>query len=120
DYKDGAYEGFEATIKGLTLEEINSGITDAGGEELGVGTSGATLVREGDEFVLTLPVEPNTEEGSPADYADYFDIKVVYEFPGEIALATGGTVEGNTVTFTTADLYGDDDIIVRAAATSGE
>lgn len=122
DYKDGDYEGIRATFTNLTLDELDSGALDSGTEDIGAGGD-TTLVREGDEFVLTIFLDNATEEELSeedefGDYSSYFDVKVVYSFPGPITSYTAGTVEGNTITFTTAEMYGTEDIVVRADATS--
>lgn len=122
---DQGLQGVDVTITKMTLDEFNSGDLLADSNEV-TGTGNASVVREGDEFVVTLPAagasEPEGAEEFGMDSASILsaiDFKTEFIFPGEVISASAGTINGNTVTLTGTDLLVDDDIVIRANATSG-
>jgi hypothetical protein len=144
DYEDGDLTGVRIHAEGLTLEEFNattsvisdvasgdsSGDVGGGSAEEALrgisgalgGISGATVERDGDEFVVTIPA--STGEGgslagigiSADQIAAAIDFAAVFTFPGPVTEATRGEVEGKSVTLDVEDLQAGGEIVIRAGA----
>lgn len=106
-FDDGEFAGQEFTFENLPLEQFNSG---------GTGITGVTgpgdqlnITREGDTYVVTGVLDmsgglsgvtgPFGGTGG-AQLLESAEIRLAFTFPGEVIEASGGQVEGNTVTYT--------------------
>lgn len=113
-FDDGEFAGQEITFDSVPLEEFNSGGFAGGTGATGIsgvtGTSGDALniSRQGDTFVVTGALDLSSAlSGATGPFggsggADLFksaDIKIAITFPGEVIQASGGQVDGNTVTY---------------------
>jgi hypothetical protein len=93
-YDDGEFVGSEITFEGAPLDTM-------GGEE--ATPESLTIVREGDEFVVSGVLDMTDTTGSAEDpmfagMMDSFDIRVAVSFPGEVT-EHNGELSGNTVTW---------------------
>lgn len=119
DYADEDLRGIEMTLTDLPLEEFNTAANQA---STGL-TGGAQLTREDDTFVveMSVPDGVNLEQAGITEsqlslFASSIDVGVSYTFPGPIASASAGTVEGHTVTLGLIDLANGEDIRIVASA----
>ncbi len=109
-FDDGEFAGQQFIFEDVPIEEFNSsGIAGASGAT-SVAGAGDTLqiAREGDTFVVTGVLDlssglsgvtgPFGGTGG-AQFFESADIKIAITFPGEVLQATGGEIDGNTVTY---------------------
>ena len=113
-FDDGEFAGQEFTFDSVPLDEFNSGGIAGGTGASGIsgvtGTSGDALniSREGDTFVVTGVLDLSSGlSGATGPFggsggAQLFQsaqIKIAITFPGAVIDASGGQVDGNTVTY---------------------
>ncbi len=110
-FDDGEFAGQEFTFDSVPLDEFNSGSLAGGTGASGVtGASGDALhiAREGDTFVVTGVLDLSTGLSgatgpfggtSGAQLFQSAQIKIAITFPGEVIQASGGQIDGNTVTY---------------------
>ncbi|HEX5936555.1 MAG TPA: hypothetical protein VFZ75_02520 [Actinomycetota bacterium] len=98
DYSEDGFVGQQITFEDVPLEEFTSSDTLSGsglGEEL-------SIVREGDEFVVTGALDMSGEQFTgtdiPQQFLENFEFTISITFPGEVTQSTG-EVDGNTVTW---------------------
>jgi hypothetical protein len=92
-YDDGEFVGSEITFEGAPLASMAEGATD---ESL-------SIVRDGDEFVVSGEMDLTDTTGSAEDpmfagMMDSFDIRIAVSFPGAVS-EHNGELSGNTVTW---------------------
>ena len=89
-YSQDGYTGKQWTIEGQPISDKTDG-------------QQFTVVREGDEFVVTGTLDNSTiDMDEVTGMGGSFDIRLSVTFPGEVT-DHNGTLEGNTVTWTPAD-----------------
>ena len=113
-FDDGEFAGQEFTFDSVPLDEFNSGSIAGGTGASGIsGVTGASgdalnISREGDTFVVTGVLDLSSGlSGATGPFggsggAQLFQsaqIKIAITFPGAVIDASGGQVDGNTVTY---------------------
>lgn len=125
DYVDGELRGVRIVTTDLTLEEFNE-TSAAGVGAVGGGLATAmTVVRDGDEYVITIPASDERDlsgvqgAGSLGLIADSVDVSFTFEFPGPVKSASVGEVDGKRVVVGLEDLMTPEEIVIRGQATNG-
>jgi hypothetical protein len=109
-FDDGEFAGQEFTFESVPLEEFNSGgFAGATGLSGVTGSSDAlNIQRQGDTFVVTGGLDLSSGlSGATGPFggsggAELFRsaaVKIAFTFPGEVIMAPGGQIDGNTVTY---------------------
>jgi hypothetical protein len=112
-YDDGEFVGSEITFEGAPLNAM-------GGES--ASPESLTIVREGDEFVVSGTLDMTDTTGSAEDpmfegMMDSFDIRIAVSFPGAVS-EHNGELSGNTVTW--VPVFGEVlEISARGSAVDG-
>jgi hypothetical protein len=98
DYSEDGFVGQQITFEDVPLEEFTSSDTLSGsglGEEL-------SIVRDGDEFVVSGALDMSGEQFTgtdiPEQFLENFEFTISITFPGEVTESTG-EVDGTTVTW---------------------
>jgi hypothetical protein len=113
-FDDGEFAGQQFIFEDVPIEEFNSGgFVGSGTGATGIsGVTGAgdtlNIARQGDTFVVTGVLDLSTGlSGATGPFggtggAQFFEsaeIKIAITFPGAVAEAPGGQIDGNTVTY---------------------
>jgi hypothetical protein len=99
EYSEDGFVGQQIAFEDVPLAEFTGSDTLSGsglGEQL-------SIVREGDEFVvsgaLDMSGEQFTGQDIPPQFLENFEFTISITFPGEV-ISSSGEVDGNTVTWT--------------------
>ena len=112
-FDDGEFAGQQFIFEDVPIEEFNSGGFVGGTGATGIsGVTGAgdslNIARQGDTFVVTGVLDLSSGlSGATGPFggsggAQFFEsaqIKIAITFPGAVAEAAGGQIDGNTVTY---------------------
>jgi hypothetical protein len=94
DYSDGTFVGKTLTFSGVDVGAFRQG--QVGGETLSIQRVGDTFTVSGEvDLTKTGQLQPGTEQ-----LAKDMQLRLAITFPGPVQEQTGGTVDGNTVTWT--------------------
>lgn len=125
-YDDGTFVGSTTTFEGEPLNAFSGENATAASES--TGDENITIVREGDEFVVSgafdLSVEGmdvgSTPDPESAAMMEGMDIRIAITFPGEVTdYSDTGELDGTTVTWTPK--YGERvEITARGSAVEGQ
>jgi hypothetical protein len=96
DYSDGTFVGKTLTFSGADIDEFQQG--GVGGETLSIQRVGDTFQVSG-EVDLTKTTTGQLQPGAE-QLAKDMQLRLAIAFPGPVQQQTGGTVVGNTVTWT--------------------
>jgi len=98
DYADAQFEGKTYTFHDVPIESFSRGTT--AGESIAIQRVGDTFQVNGEIDLTpasTGPLQPGT-----AQLAKNMQIRIAITFPGPVSQQSGGTISGNTVTWTPA------------------
>ena len=97
-YADDTFEGKTYTFQDVPIDAFSQGTT--AGETISIKRVGDTFQVNG-EIDLTPPVTGPLQPGA-AQLAKDMELRIAITFPGPVSQQSGGTVSGNTVTWTPA------------------
>ncbi|HKX33968.1 MAG TPA: hypothetical protein VJP03_01375, partial [Actinomycetota bacterium] len=108
-FDDGEFAGQQVIFEDMPIEEFNSGgIAGASGATGAATGEELQIARQGDTFVVTGVLDlssglsgvtgPFGSTGG-AQFFESADVKIAITFPGEVLQASGGRIDGNTVTY---------------------
>jgi len=95
-YADDRFEGKTYTFKDVPIDEFNRGTT--AGESIAIQRVGDTFQVNG-EVDLT-PASTGPLQPGAAQLAKDMELRIAITFPGPVFQQSGGTISGNTVTWT--------------------
>jgi len=124
-YDDGKLQGVHIALRDVSLDAVNNaGAAASGSGVAGPSTPTSLIVRDGDEYVITVATGAGDNSGPLGNPSlglliDSMNVEVRFTFPGPVSSATRGTINGKTVTLDAEDLFADGSIVIRGQATNG-
>ena len=119
EYREDDLEGVAISVDRLPLSEFE---TAANAATASAGVN-ATLVREGDDYVVTLVTtdvpafdQAGAAGGNLSALESAIEFEIIYRFPGQVTEASAGEVKGNQVTLGLSDILETQDIRIVAGA----
>jgi hypothetical protein len=108
-FEDEEFAGQQFNFESVPIAQFNqSQVTGATGLTGVPATDTLTITRQGDTFVVVGVLDlsgggvtgaTNPFGGTGAELLESADIRIAITFPGDVVEATGGQIEGNTVTY---------------------